>query len=285
MTQPTCCDPCPQDCPSVFDRVHVSYLIRGGTRVVWDLLPEFADPLPWEFTLQVGKSANPMAGDWEDVGISVENTFYAIDGEQRVWGKTNFTHYRVKLETTDGTYYSDPVGGLGILEKRDWRIAREIVRKERLRNKLATNNGYLLKRRISGARCTQCTDFQTDEVRNPDCEECWGTGFQCGYFYPMGCVWADLAPRTKRKHVDDRGARGTVNDVTVPARMLMIPLIDELDVWVNAKTDDRYYVHQIQHAAEIRGVPLVANVELRPAPFSDIVYGIEIPQQVAALEA
>jgi len=275
----TCFNPCPSQCENVFDRVHVSYLIRGGTRVMWDLLPDFTDPLPHTFTLQVGRSGNPSADDWEDVGLPSENTFYAVDGDQRVWGKTQYTHYRVKLETPSGTYYSEPTDGIGILGRRDWRIAREIIRKEKLRNRLASSEGVLLKRREHGPKCTQCVDLQTQEVKDPDCENCFGTGFQCGYFYPMGCVWADLSPKTRRKHLDDQGMRGVVADIVMSARMLMLPLIQEYDVWVNLKTDDRYYIHSIQHIAEIRGVPLIANVELRPAEYSDVIYSIEIPQQ------
>jgi hypothetical protein len=64
----------------------------------------------------------------------------------------------------------------------------------------------------------------------------------------------------------------------------MMPLIDEKDIWVSRKTDDRYYIHAIQDVAEIRGVPLVANVEMRPAPFTDVIYSIPIPQQDAWLK-
>jgi len=254
-------------------------LIRGGTRVCWQLLDTFSDPLPYTFQLQVGQSGNPDADDWEDVGTSIENTFYAVDGTKRVYGKTQYTHYRVKMTTSLGTYYSDPTSSGGILAPRDWRIAREIVRKERLRFRYTSQDGYLLKRRITGVACTKCLDLQTDEVTNPDCTECYGTGLQCGYFYPMGCIWADLSPKTRRKHIDDAGMRGTVNDIVVTGRMLMMPLLQETDVWVSRETDDRYYVQSIQDAAEIRGVPLVANVELRPAPYTDIIYTIAIPQQ------
>jgi hypothetical protein len=65
--------------------------------------------------------------------------------------------------------------------------------------------------------------------------------------------------------------------------MLMTALLSELDVWVAKKTDDRYYVHDIQHTCEIRGVPLIAKVMLRPIPYSSSIYTIEIPQQLLAL--
>jgi hypothetical protein len=78
--------------------------------------------------------------------------------------------------------------------------------------------------------------------------------------------------------------RGTVQDVIVAGRMLMLPLLDEMDVWVSRKTDDRYYIQAIKGVAEIRGVPLIATVEMRPAPYTDVIYNIPIPQQDAWLQ-
>ncbi len=281
---PTCVNECPPACQSVFDMVHVSYLIRGGTRVCWSMLPTFSDPLPYTFQLQVGQTGDQNANDWKDVGLPMENSYYAVDGTQRVYGKTQYTHYRVKLTTPGGVYWSDPVAKAGILGARDWRLAREIVRKERLRYRYTSQDGYLLKRMTTGVKCSKCLDLQTDEVTNPSCQECYGTGFQCGYFYPMSCVWADLAPKSHRQHIDDQGMRGVVNDIRISGRMLMAPLLQELDVWVSRKTDDRYYIQGIQSAAEMRGVPLIANVELRPAPYTDVIYTVPIPQQDSRLE-
>lgn len=284
------CLPCPPSCESVFDRVVVSYLIRGNALVLWELRPEFIDPPPLTFTLQVGHSANPGADDWEDVGLSIVNQYFAIDPEQRVWGKTQFTHYRIKLETSQGTYYSAPTGGLGTLSRRDWRIAREIVRGWKLAARLdfGSQEGYLLKRRWTGAKCPTCLDHMTDEIRDPECTTCYGTGFLCGYYYPMSCIWAKMDPRTYRTELDGGQARGTINDVRVKTEMLNTVLLGEDDVWVAAATDDRYYVHRVTNISEIRGLPIKAEVDLRPIPFSSVIYTIEIPQQLerlAGLEA
>lgn len=279
----SCNNPCPATCQSVFDMVHVSYIIRGGTRIMWLLNPDFKDPNPGSFQVQVGMTGNPDADDRVNVGSPVVNSCYAIDPNRRVYGLSQYTHYRIVLTTPKGTYDSFPVSKTGVLAKRDWLIAAEIIRKEKLRYKLAGQEGYLLKYRANGDDCTRCIDFQTQEPTDPNCPQCKGTGRQCGYFYPMACVWADLSPKAHRMHIDDQGTRGTINDVVVTARMLMFPLIDELDVWVSAKTDDRYYIQTIQHIAEVRGVPILANVELRLAPYTDIVYSIEIPQQDEAI--
>ncbi len=279
-----CDNSCPiTQCASPFDRVVVSYLIKGGSAVFWELVPSFNDPRPLEFQLQVGTTANNDADDWADVGLPATDLFFAIDGEKRVYGKDNWTHYRVKLTTTKGTYYSDPTNLWGTMSRHDWRMAREICRKEKVAHRGASQLGYLLKRRVTGQRCRRCLDHMTKEVKNPACPSCYGTGFECGYFYPSGCVWANMTPRTRRTELDGGQGRGTVNDIVVQARMLLTELMMENDVWVNKVTDDRYYVHKVQHVAEWRGVPLVGQVELRPIPYSSIIYDIEVPDQLAAL--
>lgn len=270
--------------PTPFDRVVVSYLIKGGTRVMWELVPSFNDPRPLEFQLQVGTTANQDADDWEDVGLPVTDQYFAIDGEKRLYGKTNWSYYRVKLTTLKGEYVSDPVNLQGTMAQRDWRLAREILRKELVAHKGASQLGYLLKRRVTGQRCKLCLDHMTKEVRNPACPSCYGTGFQCGYYYPMGCVWANMQPKARRTELDGGQGRGTVNDIVVSARMTLTDLLGEDDVWVNKVTDDRYYIHKVQHVAEWRGVPLVGDVEMRPVPFSSVIYDIAIPPQLAYVD-
>lgn len=280
---PETCRVCPPSCDRlVFDRVVVSYLIRGGTRVMWELTSAFADAQPYTFQLQVGQTPSNDSDDWEDVGGEVVGQFFAIDGEQRAWGKHKNIFYRVELTTPSGIYYSEPTAGMGTLNRRDWRLAREILRQERLRMRQhAGQLGVLMKRRITGTDCPTCLDYQTKEVRDPNCPDCYGTGKACGYFYPMECIWADMDPRTYRTHLDGGQGRGTINDIKVKARMLNTWMLAEDDVWVNIATDDRYYIHTVQNVAEFRGIPLIADVEMRPAPFTDPIYGIEIPQMKA----
>lgn len=277
------CQTCPPICRSVFDRVVVSYLIRGMTKVMWTLLPTFEDEGPLTFQLQVGVTSSNDAGDWEDVGLPVTNQYVSYDAEQRVFGKNNWTHYRVQLSTSVGTYVSDPVGLEGVLDFRAWRNAREIIRQRLVAFRVGPGGqeGYLLKRRWTGTPCPRCLDAGTKEVRDPDCPVCYGTGFKCGYYYPVGCVWAEMDP--KAYHLTRDENRGTVQDISVKATMVMTDLLNEEDVWVSKKTDDRYYVHSVQHVSEMRGVPLISSVELRPVPFTSVVYDIPIPDQLDAV--
>lgn len=278
------CLPCQDTCRSVFDRVAVNHLTRGGTVVQWTLLPEFTDPGPLEFQLQTGTQPSNDADDWEDVGLPVADQYLAVDEEQRVWGKTRFTHYRVVLTSSLGIYTSQPTAGLGTLSRRDWRLAREIVRQRRKAYRLghAGQRGYLFKRRWTGQKCPVCLDHQTQEVRDPYCETCYGTGFKCGYYYPIECVWAETNPKAFRTMLDE--TRGTVNDLAVKGEMLMVHMMEEDDLWVNAITDDRWFVHGVEHTGEVRGLGIVGLVTLRLAPFDHIVYDLQVPQKLAELD-
>jgi hypothetical protein len=145
---------------------------------------------------------------------------------------------------------------------------------------MAGQDGYLLKRKVAGTKCPDCLDYVTEEVTNAQCDTCYGTGFVAGYFDPVDCIWAALDTKVRHEQLDQ--ARGTINDIVVPARMLSEPQLNEEDVWVDRKSDLRWYVHTVKHIVEVRGVPVVYQVELRLAKYSDPIYQLAIPDQVPA---
>lgn len=96
----------------------------------------------------------------------------------------------------------------------------------------------------------------------------------------MSCVWTEISPKTRHIELDAGQSRGTINDIIVQARMIATDLLSEEDVWVSEKTDDRYYIHTVQNIAEIRGVPLLAQVEMRPIAYTSPIYTIAIPRDL-----
>lgn len=272
---------CGPRCEWIFSRLRAWPLIRGGTRVEWTLHPRFADPQPHTFQLQFGRTGNPLADDWTNVGLPVVNMFYAFDDTQRVYNNFQWTHYRVLLTTAQGTYASKPQNLYGSLPKRQWRIAREIERMEQLRlRKEAGQEGYLLKRKLFGEPCT-CLDPQTREVNNPQCELCYGTGVAAGYYAPYPCFYAELGLSGTNNRLDGGQSRGTIDDAgRTWARMINSPQIFSHDVWVDRDTDFRWEIHGVSNIAEVNGMPVVVKAELRRLPFSHPVYDIEIDGQV-----
>jgi len=270
--------------PNIFERVHVDYLVRGTARISWELGRTFNEPLPYVFQLQVshaGLSAysgdgDGRADDWLNVGNSVTDTFFAEDATQRLFGKTADLHYRVKLTTgTDTVYYSDPVSIYGDLDKHDWTLVKELLRKENLRHvKQVSVRGFLLKAKRYGPLCPNCLDPLTQEVTDSHCEVCYGTGFSGGYFAALPNVYVDVTLERAREALNPQ--LGTTKEVVIQGRMLAEPQIYSLDLWVADKSDLRYYIHPVGVASQHRGVPIVLNVELRLIPYSDIAYKVPL---------
>jgi len=276
-----CCVICGPRCEWIFERLRAWPIIKGGTRVEWVIHPRFSDPKPYTFQLQFGRTGNPMADDWTDVGLSVVDTYFAFDDTKRVYGNFQWTHYRVILSTSLGTYASKPQDLYGSLPRRQWRIAREIERAELLRlRKEAGQEGYLLKRRLFGNACS-CLDPQTKELNNPQCPICYGTGYEVGYYPPYPCFYAELGLSGTDSKLDNGQARGTINDAgRTWARMINSPQIFSRDVWVDRDTDFRWEIHSIANIAEVTGLPVIVKAEVRRLPFSHPVYTIDIYDEI-----
>ena len=280
-SQEEACQPCHTGCSSVFDRVTVQHYVKGNSTIMWELLPSFTDPGPLIFQLPVSSVNHPVGAYWTNVGPAVHNQFTAKDPEQRVWGMLMTVFYRVQLSTPLGTYYSDPVSGMGVLDKRDWLKAREIIRQKQVGYRVghSAQAGFLLKRRWGGEPCP-CRDPLLNQPGRPECSICYGTGWRCGYYYPLSCVWADVKPTSQRVENDNTGVRGTIADVVTSAEMLGTYLMSTNDVWVSTGLDDRYYVQRVSSVVEIRGVPIVSDVELRQIPYSSQIYAIPAPAEL-----
>ena len=278
---------CNTECTWIFDRLRVRPTITQGTWIEWQVHPGFTGKLPYTFQLQVGHTANNLADDWANVGLSAENVSYMTDDTQRVYGKTQWTHYRVLLTDADGnTYTSEPQHCWGDLPRRYWRLVnnRERMWLKQFKATIRGQQGYLLKRRLTGAQPEPgegTIDYVTFELVNPQDPDTVGTEYDEGYYDPIPCVYADLERVTRREHLDEGKARGTINDgLKVPATMLAVPMVDSYDVWVDKDSDFRWEIHNIQHLEEIEGVPVVVKCEFRLLPFTHPIYDFVIDDQV-----
>lgn len=265
--------PLPVAATRIFERVVIDHLVLGQTRVSWELYRHFRDIGPYEFQLQAGRTGAPDADDWVDVGAPATDVFELTDPDRRLHGRRFWTHYRVKLTSTVAVYFSQPAQVTGRLAAREWRQAREIMRKERLRHRQYTSwKGILLKRRVYGELC-ECTDPLTEEVRSQSCHICYGTGFVLGFFAPMPDIYMDVA--LESVHEDRNSTSPAVQPVVVPARFVGTPQLYENDLWIHESSDRRFYVHNVTSKAEIRGIPIVVEAQLRLIETSDPVYLID----------
>lgn len=273
----------------VFDRLIVDHLVRGTTRVSWGVFYQFLDEGSWHFQLQVGQTGDPQADDWANVGLPVVDGFYAVDDALRDRGTTRQVHYRVILSTDAGTYPSPPAAAFGILDRHDWCLAREIVRKELLRSRLATVPGWLLKRRRQGPTLpkqqaedprTMVVDPLTGDIirRNgPAAQATKGTEFLGGYYAPVPFSFDVTNPAFFDAVDPDMAGNSNPDAVQNSGRAILFPTPAYRDVFVASGSDLRYELGRTTVNAAWRGVPLVGDVALALVPFSDVVYTIPVP--------
>ena len=259
-----------------FRRVSVDHMVRGVTRVWWDLDRLFREPGPYVFQLQYGYTGLNDAVDWRNVGSPVVNGYVAYDPNWREGGYELLTHYRVTLTTTTGTYVSQPANCAGELPERDWLLSREIIRKEQLRHRLVSVPGYLIKRYRYGKPCPRCRDELTQEITDNNCPVCNGTGFEVGYHPPVAMQCWDLSPEVIQENVDAQLKGTTRENAYAQARVIGFPALSKEDIWVNGTNDERWVVDTVQVAAAIRGVPLVYNIKMGLLPFNNTVYTLEV---------
>lgn len=260
-----------------FQRLLIDHLFRGVTRVWWTMESSFNDPQPWAFQLQVGQTGQTSALDWVDVGSPAVNAYFLDDDAVRdPAGKRLVTHYRVVLTTPRGRYVSNPQGLWGTLSVKDWNLAKEIVRKERVRMGEVSRSGYILRRMRSGRLNPANTDFLTNEVTDSSHMASWGTAYQVGYHPPVPVEIDFFEENIRERRGGASPEEWSTRPAVFPARLVGFPDVYKEDIWIDASNDQRYKIHDITVAAAWRGVPLVYTVELRLVPYDDIIYRIPV---------
>jgi len=136
--------------------------------------------------------------------------------------------------------------------------------------------GYLLKRRWWGPRCRECTDFNTGQVVSSECDACYGTGIEGGYYDPIE-FWT--RQNTNSRKMEMQVSQGHVDVEVQHSRFIAYPFLTGGDVWVNADSDQRYVLGEglpIQLAAQIRNKPLIQIADMGLVSGSDIIYSIPV---------
>jgi len=257
-----------------FRRVSVDHMVRGVSRIWWQLDPLFNEPGPYVFQLQHGHTGLRDTTDWKDVGSPVVNGYNAFDPAWHEGGYDILSHYRIKLTTPSNVYISQAANCFGELTERDWLLSREIIRKEQLRHRLVSVSGYLVKPYRFGKFCTRCRDQLSQEILDSNCPVCSGTGYEVGYHPPLAMQCWDLSPEVIEEHVDNQVKGSTRENAYVSARVIGFPALNKNDIWVNGSNDERWRIETIQVLAELRGVPIVYNVKMGLLPFNNSVYAI-----------
>ena len=249
-------------------RILPNYL--GGFQYVWEIDGAFDDPAPWTFVVQLAETAY---GPWEDISPDLTNVIAWRDtGGKHLYGKTSLLWFRVRLKTKRNTYFSHPVQPYGDLPRREYLLAREIMRREALRARVLSGvECDLYIRSVLGPKCTFCVDPVTGDVRDDQCPHCFGTGRNPAYFGPHRMM---LSFSPDVAHHKDNATDGTHEKKIFEALAIGNPILKRGDVIVDRERDKRYVVGIASVVSEIRRIACLQKVGCDEAPLSDPVYRI-----------
>jgi hypothetical protein len=275
----------------VFQRLRVDHMVLGITRLTWEVAPCYAGPGPWFFKVQVSDTGVDTS-IWCDVTGWLADVFTVEIGPVLRGGRNLTTHFRVLADINGVVYTSHPQNAFGNLNPDQWSKAQYIVSQERLRfQTIGAPCGWLLKRKRRGEvpdpadRRNAVTDFLTGEITKTVDPATVGTEYFGGFYAPVP-YQLDMEPGGLYEQRDEVQMRGTIDDEALvrQARIIFDPPVAYWDAFVADQSDLRFYFHRIKHVAEIGMVPLISQAELRLAPFTDVIYTVEVPQTSACYQ-
>lgn len=252
-----------------------------SVKVSWAMQSTFSGTVPLTFTLYRGRAVNDS--NWEKISEVVDQPWlYDTRPSRRPMERSTF--YRVKLTDGDGIeYWSHPVSWDVSWNHYDWRLCREIIRKEQLlqgvRNGHAQargggTKGWLLKRRQFGEGCTRCLDQNTAVPTDAHCPVCYGTGVVGGYYAPLE-YWVVQQPTRRVTKLSEQGDTRTA--VIEMVRALAGPAPEGKDIWVQAGSETRFEIQgDIDKIARHRGVDIVLGLRLLELPATSAAYQVRL---------
>jgi hypothetical protein len=250
-----------------FSQVTILTTLGDQKLVQWTMDSSRGLPADVEFYVDKARAG----GEFIQVGGPLENSCLFVDEEPWNWNKDKNSFYRIRYQSGLTWVESDAVQANGNWSRRDHLLAKELARKECVRMREVGVSGMVFKRREWGTPCPRCADFDTHQPADGQCPICFGTGLEHGYYRPMQLAM-DLSPlATERKESEI----GTVQPDAVMGRCINYPMLASFDIWANTSSNERYTIRKVQNVAAIRGRPVVAQVELRLIPQTDVRYTLQ----------
>lgn len=242
----------------------------AGFTYAWELSDSCSDPAPWTF--QVEQAAAPD-GPWDVISPVISGAYRWTESKPRRNNKNDILYFRVRLTTPKATYYSAVISPYGDLERREYLLVRDMMRRELLHARtLAGVQGQLWLVSTFGPKCPVCLDPITDQIRDTNCKSCFGTGRVPPYNGPYETWWT-VSPVKRTTQMAEDGT-GTREPKSFEIRMIGSPPAKKNDLVVDVRTDKRYYVDVVQVVAELQRIPVVQNLLVHEAPVSDPAYKI-----------
>ena len=240
----------------------------SGFMFVWSVNPSFSAPSPWTFVVQ---EATAVDGPWNDISPELSGVMAWKESKRWIGTKGYELFFRVRMSAGGETYFSHTSSPYGDLSRRDYLIARDVMRREVLHSRgMAGVEVVVYRVNTSGSQCSACRDPISGMTMDSHCKVCFGTGRNPPYFGPYA-MWASFSGDTNHNAGLD-GTGGNVEQKAFRVRMISAIPLRKNDVIVDLRSDKRYYVDAASVVAEMRRVPIVQEVVANEAATTDVIY-------------
>ena len=247
-----------------FSRVYCTITLTNEKLIYWKMATTFQPTASVSFYVDKARSG----GVWENIGGPLVDACAYTDAAKWNWGLDKNTFYRIRYQSGADWIYSNPVQATGEWDIRNYKLVHEICRKERMVARLSGMPGVLMKRREWGTACT-CLDSDTRQPTRHDCPLCYGVGIIGGYYAP---IQLSLLPGQPKKVQRNMTEIGQSQRDTMMARCVAYPYIEAEDVWLGQNDNDRWRIVQATPTADLRGIPVIYNLQMGLLPKTDIVH-------------
>jgi hypothetical protein len=255
--------------PKNFPKVRRALVRRSSTKSLllrWSILPTDYDMSDVRFVVFRSQG---NAGPWTQIGVAEEGAFHFVDHDvNSPWSLSSF-YYILRTISIKGAGYvdSDP---LYCSHDAD-HIAQELVRKKQvyLRARAGVNVAFLC-RKSWGTKCARCWDEVRKIPTDPECPDCYGTGYAGGYLN----AFHTLALITPAKEIE---IAGKFRDGTIYAEIGPDPYVDPGDVLVDVTMNLRYRITAVQQASH-RQYVVSQILTLVQCDENDVVYKVPIKE-------
>jgi hypothetical protein len=239
-------------------------LYPSAVFVQWDITSDESGT----FLVDVFRAGGPV-GPWEPVVVGLRNAYNVIDDKfgtppsppSNANGREPLNLFSLSREIFYTITVTPPSGTQGAFSSLSTPVEPGLDRRTRLlKRKLLRDlsvgfrrlNGVpfaILKRRRWGSRCPICWDPVLHEATHEHCPQCFGTGFQDGYWTPVR-----LRGRREAATVQTQLTAHGESDIKYADFIILdFPRLEYKDLVVDLRNGDRYEVQRMT-PTELKGV-------------------------------
>ena len=231
---------------------------------IFDLYRAGAPDGPW-YEISMG---NVDIYNYVDVLIATATLPAGTNVDPNVLALARGIYYRLVVTPPSGV--ANQVETVSIVEPklsgRQFLLKRKMLRDASMMlRKLNGVEVAVCKRRHWGPRCSKCFDKSTKEVVRQNCPNCFGTGFDPGYFAPV----ITLARRGTAPISSQISPQGKTDTAMAHVTILDVPRVEEGDILVFLRDNKRFIIKQMM-PTELQTVivhqKLLASELARSAP-------------------